>query len=165
MTSRTEITNAVREWKAQRAAELRLKVKLLQQELLWAIDDLQQHNKLQGEALFLAANNEGVAWNAGSDSRWLYDLEAAWNLLQHAELTADERRAREQAEAERLRKIEEERQSKQIPFAPIRELTIPTHPALSPGHTTTDEPTNQAPTPHDPSADETHALVPVLAHR
>lgn len=118
MTNRNEITTAVREWKAQRAAELRLKVRLLQQELLWAIDDLQQHNKLQGEELFWAANNEGVEWN---DDQWVEEMRALW--------------------------------------------TIPTHPALSPGHTTTDAPIDPAQTPHDPSADETHALVPVLAHR
>jgi hypothetical protein len=118
MRNRTEITTAVREWKAQRSAELRLKVKLLQQELLWAIDDLQQHNKLQGEELFWAANNEGVAWN---EEEWMEEMRALW--------------------------------------------TIPTHPALAPGHTTTDAPTNQVQTPHDREADETHALVPVLAHR
>lgn len=113
MTSKTEITQAVREWKAQRAAELRLKVKLLQQELLWAIDDLQKHQRLQGEALIFAANNEGVEWN---EEEWLEEMQALW--------------------------------------------TIPTHP-----HTTTDEPISPAPTPHDHAAQETPALVPVLAHQ
>lgn len=142
---KTEITTAVREWKAQRAAELRLKVKLLQQELLWAIDDLQKHQKLQGQELLFAANNEGVSDNwieemkemLGINEPWLEEMRALW--------------------------------------------TIPTHP-----HTTTDAPQDQAPTPRDPSTDETggssqpdapalslvshpdsahaHALVPVLAH-
>jgi hypothetical protein len=83
---KNEITTSVREWKAQRAAELRLKVKLLQQELLWAIDDLERHQRLQGEALIFAANNEGVEWH---EDEWLEEMRALWTIPTHPHTTTD----------------------------------------------------------------------------
>jgi hypothetical protein len=82
-----EIVESVREWKAQRTAELRLKVKLIQLELLSAIDDLQQHQKLKGEALIFAANNEGVEWN---EEHWMEEMRALWTIPTHPNKTKDE---------------------------------------------------------------------------
>lgn len=134
VTSKTEITTAVREWKAQRAAELRLKVKLLQQELLWAIDDLQKHQRLQGEALIFAANNEGVEWN---EEEWLEEMRALWTIPTHPHTTTDV----PQGPAPTLhdRSADETGGSSQ-PDAPA--LSLVSH----------------------PDSAHTHALVPVLAH-